>query len=847
MTLRHRTDSRLEAAVASFASPGVEPRYAPDLRIAPTHRDLAVAIDLDAQSVEGTLVLTVEARGPGRELRLNAMDLDVLEVEDLSGAQLTVSISDEAIDIRWPHLLLAGETAQIRVRWTVTKPAAGLVFSAPDEANPDRPRFAATDHETERARYWLPCVDHPHARPTVELRVRAEADATVLGPGAKAGEDEHADGTKTTTWRLEQPCPSYLLCFAVGEFITVDQGEHDGVPLQLFTTPDHSVEDLGRAFARADEMMAFLTERLAQPFPYPKYWQFAVPGIGGAMENISLTSWDDKFVGDERFHAERGWLVSLINLHEMAHTWFGDALGCREFAHSWLKESWATYMESVWLEHDAGDDEMLWQLHEELRAYRSEADSRYVRAISTRSFDSSWDLFDQHLYPGGAVRLHMLRKHLGDDVFWAGVQAYVADNLHQVVETADFRRSLERVSGRNLGRFFDEWFCSPGYPKLKLNWSWDSERSEGVLTVEQTQVSKARGVGLFHFDLEVAFEIEDGLWVRRTMAVGERHQALTAELPGKPLQIVPNPELAAVCSIDFQPGKMVRRSVEHASTVAGRCWAADALARKAGRKDVAALAEAALTEEHWGVRIALARALAKAQTNDAASALVAMLEQEEDPRVQGDVTLAAGRYRSAAIAGALWQWLESDERPWLARANALTALGKQRGADPVALLVSEIAGDRTAWRWVSRGAIAGLAETRVAEALAPIQEMLADGAVPERWMAARSLAAAKWQAPGLRQAAREALEAALRDESNSVRVSAVHGLAGLGEPDGARAIDDALRRFPVQDQPGARRLAGKLRTGGGDAGKVAGLNKEVQRLTDRLRKLEERLSKVEGT
>jgi aminopeptidase N len=50
----------------------------------------------------------------------------------------------------------------------------------------------------------------------------------------------------------------------------------------------------------------------------------------------------------------------------------------------------------------------------------------YQRPLVCKTYDSSWDLFDRHLYPGGALRLHMLRDTLGDATFWAGVRQYVS-------------------------------------------------------------------------------------------------------------------------------------------------------------------------------------------------------------------------------------------------------------------------------------------------------------------------------------------------------------------------------------------------------------------------------------
>lgn len=73
-----------------------------------------------------------------------------------------------------------------------------------------------------------------------------------------------------------------------------------------------------------------------------------------------------------------------------------------------------------------------------------------------REYNSSWDLFDQHLYPGGAWRIHMLRGLLGDEAFWKGVRSYVRDYHTSLVETVDFQRALERPTGRNLTKFFDQ-------------------------------------------------------------------------------------------------------------------------------------------------------------------------------------------------------------------------------------------------------------------------------------------------------------------------------------------------------------------------------------------------------
>ena len=49
------------------------------------------------------------------------------------------------------------------------------------------------------------------------------------------------------------------------------------------------------------------------------------------MENISLTSWDQAFFGSSADHDELGGF-GVVNLHEMAHSYFGDLVVIRDFS-----------------------------------------------------------------------------------------------------------------------------------------------------------------------------------------------------------------------------------------------------------------------------------------------------------------------------------------------------------------------------------------------------------------------------------------------------------------------------------------------------------------------------------
>lgn len=845
--LSHAIRAR-QAAAGDFALQSTVSQYAPDLPLVPEHMVLRLEPDIDSASATVTITHTVRSAVDGaRSLILDAVEFDNLAVDAADQSALGWHYDNDKITITWDDAVPAGETRAVRVSYTVDKPITGLLFGGPSPAEPQRGRFLATDHETERARYWLACVDHPSARTTLDIHLVVEDGLEAVATGALISDEADESGKRVVHWRSEARCPSYLLCIIVGEYVRYDDEPVDGKPLAYLGLPPVTPDDLYRAFKPTGDMIRYLNEKLGTPLPWAKYFQFAAPGIGGAMENISLVSWDETWIMDPLAHKERGDVLDLVNLHEMAHTWFGDLVVVRDFSHAWLKESWATYMESVWLGDTQSADEMQYQLLLERQAYRDEADNRYLRPIVTRRYDSSWRMFDRHLYPGGAIRLHLLCEMLGAEPFWAGVRSYIRQYAHKTAETEDFRRALEDASGRYLARFFDEWIYSPGYPKLKASQS----HKDGVLTVSisQTQEDSKKGVGRFTFPLDVAVEVSEGEWARHTVEISETHHALRLSLDSKPLQIVIDPECKVPHALEFDPGaEMLKRTLTDAPWVVARISAAEVLGKSGRRSAIAAIEAAYRAESFWGVRVELARVLGAAKTNEAASAICALLPFEQDARVIGALTGAAGQYRDAGVAAALVAWLDGDgEKPYRAQASALTALGKQRGAEHLPRLQVALA-DRGWGAMVARGAAQGLAQTREPAALAPLLEALADPAAPlwlRRVIAANLPVLARELERGSQRQVREALEDQLRDPSYGMRISSVYALSSLRSPASAAAVEAARGALAAQDHPAITRALTSIR-GGGDGSTVGKLRKQVESLTDDVRKLMARLAALEG-
>ncbi len=817
-----------------FARPDTLPRYAPDLPLLPVHQDIRVELDFEAQAAQVQVSTRLRAtRAEARRVVFDLVDASGVEVEGIGveGQEGRWSYDGSRLELVWEAGLAVGEERVAQVRYRVQRPTTGLHFG---EAG--GPRWAATDHETERARHWLACVDHPIVRPTVEIHLVVPAGLAAVSVGRELGSTALPDGRVEHAWRLEHACPSYLLCFVAGELVQAEGGQHQGRPIRFFAPPPWTAQDLVRSFGRTAEFLDWTTQRLGRPLPWPKYYQFAAPGIGGAMENISLVSWDDAFMCDERWHAESGWIVDLINVHEMAHTWFGDEVVCRDFAQSWLKESWATYIESVWIEEHWGAEAMQAWLTVGLRNYLDESRSRYRRPIATRRFESSWDLFDRHLYPGGAVRLHLLRRELGDLVFWPAVRDYLERFAGGVVETSDFRRVMEQHSGQNLARFFDQWFESPGHPKLEVKTSWKAEEGLFTLSLRQAQRDPEAGVGLFTFPLELAVQAQDGSWQRHRLDVQDERASLS--LRGKPAQLILDPDASLPHElVDWDPGDELLLAALRGPSLRGRLQAFEAACALGRPSLLAALGPAWRAEPLWLSRRILAGLLGDCRFARAAGLLAELVLEEQDPRVMAPLMSACASHRDPRVAAALVTWLALPDRPYGATQQALAALGAQRGSAHHPLLIVHL-GVESAWDRVRQGALTGLGASRDPAALESIRPWTRQGSVPARKAAILALAeAARWAERGPRQRVAEELGDLLRDPDAALRKAAAQALAALGERSSAAAIESAARTLSEQDRPALLRQAAGLR--GGDGG-VAALEKRVEALEARLRKVEER-------
>lgn len=432
-------------------------------------------------TVRVTSILTV-----ARTARTDSLVLDLrgaMRVDEARVNGAVVVVTRDSASVRVP--LPAGMRDTLRVSVRVHgRPTDGLIVRKDSSGT----WTAFADHFPDRAREWLPTVDHPSDKATVEWTVRTPATHRVIANGEL--QEETPEPTSVgrpamlvTRWRAVRPLYTAVMVIGVAPFADYELGrtacglgELPGcVSQSVWITPDVRSYMPG-PFARAGDIVS-LYARLVGPFPYEKLAHVQSSTRYGGMENASAIFYADNI------YRGRSMSESLI-AHETAHQWFGDAVTTREWPHVWLSEGFATYFAALWTEHAHGDSAFLGDMQRMRESVLADKMAMEKPVIDETLSDLRYVL-NGLVYQKAGFVLHMLRREVGDSAFFRGIRSYYGAHRHGNALTSDFVQEMERASGVKLDWFFDQWMTRPGVADLTLGWRWDESRKGLVLTVSQ--------------------------------------------------------------------------------------------------------------------------------------------------------------------------------------------------------------------------------------------------------------------------------------------------------------------------------------------------------------------------
>lgn len=396
-------------------------------------------------------------------------------------------------------------------------PGDGLIISK----NKFGKRTFFGDNWPNRAHNWLPCVDDPADKATVDFIVTAPEHYQVIANGAKLSDTALPNSLRTTHWKESAPLPMKVVVIGVAEFAIDHTGDVEGIPVYTYVFPDNKEQGF-KSYAEAKEILAYYIEKVG-PYAYEKLANVQSKTIYGGMENASAIFYFENSVSSDS--------VEQLLAHEIAHQWFGDAASEKNFSHVWLSEGFATYMTYVFIDHKYGVEKMLESFaRDRIKIFQFEK-TRYTPVVDT-SRANLVALLNANSYEKGSWVLHMLWHKLGDAAFWKGTRAYYAKYDGGNANTDDFRKVMEQASGQDLRQFFKQWLYTAGHPKLAISWKYDASKKVVNVQVEQKQNSL--------YDLSLELEIDGKIY-----PITLKNKTASVQFPAvtKPASVMADPKV----------------------------------------------------------------------------------------------------------------------------------------------------------------------------------------------------------------------------------------------------------------------------------------------------------------
>lgn len=491
------------------------------------HYNFEIELQDQSDNIKGVATLEFLAKQNINtiELDLAAIDakgkgMQVLNIES-GEKKLTYNHASNKLNIKLPELLQEGEKGWIKIHYSGV-PKDGLIISK----NKYNKQTFFADNWPDRAHNWLPCIDHPADKATVDFTVTAPMHFQVVANGLQVEETTLPGNKKITRYSEKIALPTKIMVLGVADFSVQSIGEVGCIPITSWVYAEDR-EKGQPAYLPASEALEFFIKNVG-PYPYRKLANVQSKTIFGGLENANTIFYSENSVTGKNQN-------ETLVVHEVAHQWFGNNVTETDFSHLWLSEGFASYFTHLFIEMKYGADSIAKRMKQDRKEVvdYSKTSKKPVVDPETKEY---MELLNANSYQKGSWVLHMLRNKIGDSAFWKGTRNYYNTYAGGNASTEDYRKVMEDASGKSLEKFFNQWLYTGGQPALKI----EQQYKDGMFTVTVTQVQPT----LFDFPLQ--FQIDTGNEMSKlikSIEVSSRQASFRIPLKNKPVSLTVDPNV----------------------------------------------------------------------------------------------------------------------------------------------------------------------------------------------------------------------------------------------------------------------------------------------------------------
>jgi len=528
---------------------------------------VTASIDPQRQFIRGRARLSIRVRSTALSTMLVRL-ADSLAVTSVSsveyGRLLQLRLDGQnMIAVNLPHALLQDSDLTLVIEYAGRIESQTLdVDTVQASALPDAAPTLASKYLLSSRSYWYPqnpIADYASA----SLRLTVPNDYRVVASGEPVADTrvglqaDPSGGPTGQTFAFRANQPLRYLGFVVSRMVKVAErridltGETAGAgsdPVTLSVEANPRLQSRGRALLQgAEDILRFYTSLIGDA-PYASATialvESDLPG-GHSPAYFSLLNEPPPATpitwrGDPAFFPG---FADFFLAHELAHQWWGQAVGSKNYHEQWLAESFAQYFAAMYAQKTRGERVFV-DILRQCRRWAMEQSPQGPVYLGYRLGHLKGDtrVFRALVYNKGASVLHMLRRLLGDETFFRGLRLFYEDRRYQKAGTEDLERAMETASGRVLDRFFDRWIYNAELPRL----SYRSTIAAGSVTVEFEQA------GNLVFDVPVTVRLVYVNGQTRDVMVPVTDKQVTRSIPtDSPVQEVQiNRDFAALAEFE---------------------------------------------------------------------------------------------------------------------------------------------------------------------------------------------------------------------------------------------------------------------------------------------------------
>ena len=432
--------------------------------------------------------------GEVKDISISAIDLnfyDNFKINKLTLNNVETEYDNEDTRLSVPFDPFQGTEFEIEVQYEGTPKKAGLegfVFGKRNGKslvyNLSEPNYASS---------WFPCNDIPLDKTLLDISITNDSSMVSVSNGVLV-DITNSGSRRTYHWRTIYPISTYLIAVYSSDYeqfsdkyISLDG--KDTMEVEYYFLPD-KLENAKTDFLNQVKMIEYFSRTFGEyPFIKEKYGIAEFLWNPGAMEHQTITGVSSNMIGGNR-------LFEDTFVHELAHQWWGDAVGPKFWNDIWLNEGFSTYSEALYYESLS-----------DRRALQSTMMSKYSSKFSGTLAEPGKFLFTNTVYDKGAWVLHMLRWEVGDSLFFKILRDYYESFKYSNASTLDFKNVCEKVSGINLGKFFEQWIEGEGEIKLEYKTAIENTDEGYLLKIYLEQVQDKYEE--YHFPLEINLTFAD--------------------------------------------------------------------------------------------------------------------------------------------------------------------------------------------------------------------------------------------------------------------------------------------------------------------------------------------------